>query len=89
MSHFYFKIYCFICGNIADVELEVKQPVKDRSFIHLATTMHIKQSIVHIAEEHTDDWGNVVLQRLGTVIDLIAAEGRYHRGCYVLFQKTS
>ena len=67
----------------------MKQPSKDRSFIHLATTMYIKQSIVLIAEERNDDWGNVVLQRLDSVIDLVAAEGRYHRGCYVLFQKTS
>ena len=51
--------------------------------------MHIKQSVVRIAEERNDDWGNDVLQCLGSVIDLVAAEGRYHRGCYVLFQKTS
>ena len=89
MSHFDFKIHCLICGKIADIELEVMQPLKDGSFIHLATTMHIKQSIVCLAEERNDDWGNVVLQRLGSVIDLVAAEGLYHRGCYVLYQKTS
>ena len=67
----------------------MKQPLKDRSLIHLATTMHIKQSIVRIAEERNDDCGNVVLQCLSSVINLVAAEGRYHRDCYVLFQKTS
>ena len=38
-------------------------------------------SMIKCANERKDDWGQAVLDRLGTCIDLVAAEAVYHSSC--------
>ena len=39
------------------------------------------------ADSRNDDWGRIVSARLGNVIDLVAAEAKYHNSCYTKFYK--
>ena len=43
-------------------------------------------SMIKCANERKDDWGQAVLDRLGTGIDLVAAEAVYHLSCMADFK---
>ena len=43
-------------------------------------------SMIKCANERKDDWGQAVLDRLGTCIDLVAAEAVYHSSCMADFK---
>ena len=42
--------------------------------------------MIKCANERKDDWGQAVLDRLGTCIDLVAAEAVYHSSCMADFK---
>ena len=67
------------------VEMKLIPSVKDL-YRHV-TTIEFHQNIVKIANERNDKWGRDVLLRLDSCIDLVAAEGIYHRDCAVIFRK--
>ena len=48
-------------------------------------TKNLLDSILVQASSRNDKWGNEVITRTKTVIDLIAAEGRYHHKCQLGF----
>ena len=81
---FNFKTNCFICGKIVPTdEQRVKHPERDP--VSLVATLGIHDSIRSRASSRGDVWGDEVLVRTENVIDLVAAEGRYHRKCYSAF----
>ena len=49
-------------------------------------TMSIKETMLGVCENRTDEWGFEVLWRLQTCGDLVAAEARYHTNCYSYFK---
>ena len=51
----------------------------------LVETLEVVNTIRSNAEVRNDDWGREILLRLGNVIDLVAAKGRYNRTCYTYF----
>ena len=42
--------------------------------------------MLQLANERNDDWGRQVAARLNSVIDIVAAEGRYHQSCRTKFK---
>ena len=54
---------------------------KKRDRIHQVCTLPIHESLIECAKERNDDWGQAVLARLETCIDLVAAESVYHSFC--------
>lgn len=81
---------CFLCGEDASkafIARESKKPISKREFVSEVRTLTFKPKIEEIAEERKDDWGGQILDRLQNVIDLVAAEGRYHRSCLRNFHK--
>lgn len=79
---FDFKNQCLFCGEIA--VLDSKNPNQSRP-ISQVRTIGILETIRSHAVARGDNWGKTVTLRLSGVIDLVAAEGRYHRYCYQNF----
>lgn len=86
---FDFEKSCIICGNEADGEKEKKLPQKYRRTICEISTLDLINNLKCIAEQRGDDLGKQVKERLSGIIDLVAAEGRYHRDCYSKFLQVS
>ena len=40
-----------------------------------------------MVDKRDDEWGRCVALRLGSVIALVAAEGRYHNQCFIYFNR--
>lgn len=84
---FNFKSHCIICGE--KVVVEVNKFRKRTSYEYsVVETLEFIENIRTNAEKRNDNWGKEVLLRLSNVIDLVAAEGRYHRTCYKYFLRT-
>lgn len=81
---FDFKTQCIFCEKyiLSDVSKLRNQVRQEYSIV---TTLEFVHSLRCNAEKRNDDWGKSVLVRLASVIDLVAAEGRYHRQCYQYF----
>lgn len=82
---FNFKTHCLFCGEEASVKVETKKAKKYRKVVHQIETLESLNSLKKKAEERKDDKGETVLRRISNVIDLVAAEGRYHENCYASF----
>ena len=67
--------------------METKKPLGRRESIHEVRTMSCKDSIANAAFERDDEWGHTVLSRVDSVIDLVAAEAKYHGKCFSNFCK--
>lgn len=86
-EEFNFKSQCIICGE--KVVVEVNKFRKRTSYEYsVVETLEFIENIRTNAEKRNDNWGKEVLLRLSNVIDLVAAEGRYHRTCYKYFLRT-
>jgi predicted nucleic acid-binding Zn ribbon protein len=83
LQNFEFKLHCVFCGNQADPKAEIKS--QSSRHVSIVTTMKIKETVTTHAEKRNDDWGQVVLAGINSVIDLVAAEARYHTTCYARF----
>ena len=86
VSSFKFKIHCILCGNEATSDNSrllhnLKQPISE------VATLEVRETLIRAAIARGDEWGEVVRARLDAVIDLVAAEGRYHRICFAKFMK--
>ena len=83
-SEFNFLCDCIFCGENASIEFHEKQskkPVSERETVHHVETLHIKDTILKYCEQRDDDWGKIVNARICNVVDLVAAEARYHSKC--------
>lgn len=78
---FDFKNMCLFCAEVPDYNHPKRNPIS------LASTMKIKDNIIKVCNERNDEWGNTVLVRVNSVIDLVASEARYHKSCYALFNQ--
>lgn len=79
-DRFDFKRDCLLCKNNA--VYDPKYPSRHRTQIHEESTIEIKQTIIKACDDRNDEWGCKVKARLLDVIDLVAAEARYHCPCY-------
>ena len=85
MIQFNFKQQCLFCGDDCDMTIETKKPLARRKSIHEVRTMTCKSTIANAASERGDEWGQLVLSRVQSVIDLVAGEAKYHGNCYANF----
>ena len=83
---FNFKLHCLFCGDKCDLSAEKKKPLDRRNIYEIRTTT-CKQSICSASVARDDEWGHMVGARIEGVIDLVAAEAKYHNSCYVKFFK--
>ncbi|CAH2083873.1 unnamed protein product [Euphydryas editha] len=86
-SDFCFKNHCLFCGNEANKEYEKKRAQKYRRKICMVSTLSFKESVLKIAQSRSDDNSKTITARIGFEHDLVAAEARYHRNCYIYFLK--
>lgn len=80
-ASFDWKSFCFLCGIKADIYHN-----KKRDHIHQVCTLPLHNTLVQSAKERNDEWGNIVLHRLESCIDLVAAEAIYHSDCASKFR---
>lgn len=87
---FDFKSQCLICGNDASdlfIQRQLKKEKSRREVVSKVETLETINSIRNTATAKGDSLGEEVARRISTAIDLAAAEGRYHRQCYVTFSR--
>ena len=75
---FDYKSQCFICGMMVSTS--------DHDKCYEVRTFTIQNRLLDIADERDDDWGKDVAERIRAVIDLPAAEARYHLSCNINFR---
>ena len=83
---------CLFCGKDASSEFlkkESKKHLDDRESVHLIEMLHVKDTILKAGEMRNDEWGKEVCTRICNVVDLVAAEAKYHSGCMKKFYQTS
>lgn len=55
--------------------------------MHIITTLEFKESLLKLAKDRSDDVSKAVIARINFEYDLVAAEAKYHGGCYKSFLK--
>jgi len=76
---FDFKRDCIFCNKEASFKTETKKSQKYRRSIHEVATLEIRSTIIAKAKNRADGWEESVLAKLNSVVDLVAAEAKYHR----------
>ena len=83
---FNFQTHCLICGKaVPTAEQRYRHPERDP--VSVVATLEISQPLIKSIESRSDTWGEEVNRRIAGTIDLVAAEGRYHRLCYANYLK--
>lgn len=83
IPQFNFKIQCLFCGE--ETSEKIKKEKKYRRVVIEVRTLEFKKSVRDRAILRDDALGNIVLARIDSVQDLVAAEGRYHKQCHTDF----
>jgi hypothetical protein len=84
LPQFDYKTQCFICGKIAVDDFKHR----DRDLVVEVRTMKTGHTVM----KHCDRLGEMaddVRIRLNDCLDLVAAEARYHNGCYKTFTSST
>lgn len=82
VESFSFKDNCLFCGClITDSE------IRKKSAVIPVRTFQFRETIVQVCNTRSDLWAANVHSRLLSVIDLPAAEARYHQICSITFRK--
>ena len=63
------------------IETDTKLPLQRRKRFSNVETIELKNSVLKRIGERCDEWGDTIGKRLDAVIDLVAAEAKYHRVC--------
>lgn len=85
MEPFNIKEDCLFCGKGTSSRKETKKEVKYKRVIYETRTLPTINSIRRRAVERADEWGNIVCAGMDGIIDLVAAEAKYHSKCYQRF----
>ena len=81
---------CVFCGEEGSYNFLKKQSKKlssERETVHRVETLQVRESILKAGEMRNDEWGRKVT-RISNVVDLVAAEARYHSTCMKKFYQT-
>ena len=78
-SSFNIATQCLFCSEelITSHKIEIKR----RKIISNVETIEFKENVIKRAKERGDEWGEEVVNLIEASIDLVAAEGKYHRAC--------
>ena len=82
LPDFSWKTCCFFCRENA--KIDPRHPNKN---LRAAQTLTFRNSVMQQCDIRKDPWADEVRGRLLDCIDLVAAEGIYHRNCCSLFFK--
>lgn len=80
---------CFICGEEADEEKELKRNISKRRTIRLVSSSDFKTGVMTMIENRRDDYSRDIHRRISAVPDLIAVNAKYHNDCYDKLRKLS
>lgn len=83
---FDFTKHCMFWGQEIEVWDRYKHPDRQVKYSVIHYT-HIINNLRAIAVQRADAWGEEILRRLSTEIDLVAAKARYHHHCYSTFYR--
>lgn len=91
-SPFDFKTNCFLCAKPADPEKWKKVRQTQRRMVYSVRNMEnktvcVQEQCINAGRARNDDWGEEVVHRLSSIIDLVAEEGVYHNDCYKNFTR--
>lgn len=81
----FLKNICFLCGEEiteAFLNLQERLPISRKNYVHTVEKLDMKETLLIAAKERGDEWGLKIIQRLESVNDLVAADGRYHHLCH-------
>ena len=81
-----FKKYCLSCGDEADEETE-KKSLHRRQKMYKVATLSLKESVLTVAQDRSDDVSKAVTARINFEYDLVAVEAKYHDNCYKSFPR--
>ncbi len=81
---FDFKTCCLYCGETVDKEAYKKHPHRYPKICQVETVPKIS-SIRRNCTKRCDKWGEIVLSRINSECDLIAADAQYHKNCDARF----
>ena len=81
-----YKTQHLFCEKVLNEHERYRHPVRQPQFTEVRM-LHVNDAIRSMAERRDDEWGRSVQVRLAGVIDLVAAEGRYHQQCYTYFSR--
>ncbi|KAF2897540.1 hypothetical protein ILUMI_08635 [Ignelater luminosus] len=76
------KIFQESVGEEISIENEKKKPKQYTKDFRNVTEFHMKEKIMEICRNKSDDLGKQVLINLINTINLVAAGGKYHLTCY-------
>ena len=80
VQEYNFKTHCYFCGEEGSTRVEQNKGAKLRQEIYEFRTIGIRYKVIVRAQERKDQLG--VLARAKSVIDLVAADAKYHSQCY-------
>ena len=83
---FNYKLQCMFCEKEVNQESNYKHPDRHPS-LSAMRKLHVVDTILSLADKRDDEGGRRVALRLGAVIDLVAAERRYHTQCFTYFSR--
>lgn len=85
---FDFKTNCFLCAKPADPEKWKREKLSGRRIVYSVRTVCVQEQCINAGRARNDKWGEEVVQRLFSIIDLVAEEAVYHNDCYKTFTRT-
>ncbi|KAK3923564.1 Tyrosine--tRNA ligase [Frankliniella fusca] len=88
-SIFDFNAHCLYCGNALEPEFGNRTPLRKRPKICTVTAEDAKCKILEKAKTIGGEQADAVVLRLSSVLDLRAANCRYHIDCYRKFHPTN
>lgn len=81
---FDFRTHCFLCGEEVPVDYakkQIKKPPSKRNLVYPVRKLAVRENVLKLVKNRSDDFGRSVIQRIEPVTDLVAADAQYHVLC--------
>lgn len=91
VPHLRFKNHCFLCAEKIRVKYfrkYQKKHLSERDFVYDVTKLSVKDGIVQIASNRSDDWSREIIERMQNVSDLMASDANHHNSCMKKLYRT-
>lgn len=83
-DEFDFQTRCLFCAELCE-EINPKTPVEKRRKFSRVMTLPFRNNLISECDKRNDGFGRKVKERVLSVLDLVAAEARYHHDCLPKF----
>jgi hypothetical protein len=78
-------LFCFEEISELSLEKEKKKPLGKRRKVSEVRSIPLRDTILEQAKARNDKWGKAVAKRVINVVDLVAADAKYHQSCFTDF----